>query len=224
MDSRQEQLLNLVVETYRDTAEPVGSRSLISDAGLDWSEATVRNELRALEEQGYLMHPHTSAGRVPTELGYRYYLEHFDFSKAKISKNDIEALEAALTSGDKAKSLAKALVEISGQTVIMAFTLNKIYYTGLSNLFSQPEFKELNLVADVSRMFDHCDECLAGFFDKVSNEPKYFVGTEHPFGQILSVVAFRFGNDAENLIALMGPMRMDYKKNWGLINKIKELI
>ena len=66
METRQQQLLNLVIENHIATAEPVGSKFLVSEGNLDWSEATVRNELRILEEEGYLTHPHTSAGRIPT--------------------------------------------------------------------------------------------------------------------------------------------------------------
>ena len=73
---RQRLMLSLVVREYTQTAMPVGSKSLVSQYGLDISSATVRNELARLEELGLLDHPHTSAGRVPTEKGYRYFVEH----------------------------------------------------------------------------------------------------------------------------------------------------
>jgi len=71
---RQEQILANVVKEYVETAQPVGSETL-RKRGLGVSSATIRNELAALEEAGYLTHPHTSAGRVPTEKGYRYFVE-----------------------------------------------------------------------------------------------------------------------------------------------------
>lgn len=233
MDSRQEKLLNLVIETHIETAEPVGSRFLVSDAGLSWGEATVRNELRALEEAGYLTHPHTSAGRVPTEKGYRYFVDHADFSKAKISKKDMAALQrSAKAEKDEEmaqKNVARALSEITEETVLVAFSPNKIYYTGISNLFSKPEIVELNLAADISAMFDRCEDCLEEFFDEVENEPacrqgrpKFFIGDEHPFGELLSVGVFRFGR--ESMFMLLGPQRMNYKKNWAILNKVKEEI
>jgi len=224
MEKRQEILLKLVVENYINTAEPVGSRFLLSDSGLDCGEATVRNELRFLEEEGYLTHPHTSAGRIPTEKGYRFYLSQINLDKVNVSKKDEVFLQSAIgnTVGDeKIKNLAKGLSELSDAAVLVAFDLNRIYYTGLSNLFRQPEFRELNLVMDVSAVFDRCEECLEGFYDKVEDVPGLFLGNDHPFGTALSVVSCRQGN---GLIALMGPIRMDYKKNFGLINKVKELI
>ncbi len=75
LSARQELLLASVVETYVATGTPVGSKALVERAGLDVSSSTVRNELAVLEEQGLLMHPHTSAGRVPTEAGYRFFVD-----------------------------------------------------------------------------------------------------------------------------------------------------
>src|ERR687883_591484 len=70
---RQREILRRVVEEYVSTGQPVGSKTLVERAGLDVSSSTVRNELADLEALGLLTHPHTSAGRVPTESGYRFY-------------------------------------------------------------------------------------------------------------------------------------------------------
>ena len=114
------------------------------------------------------------------------------------------------------------MVELSNETVVIAFSPENIYYTGLSNLFNKPEFTELSLVAGISEMFDNCEESLEGFFEKVDNNPQYFIGHEHPFGEMLSVVSMRFGKDG--LVALLGPQRMDYKYNFDLMKKLLELI
>lgn len=75
LGDRQRELLRAVIREYIATAEPVASAALVRRYGLGVSSATVRNELAALEEAGLLTHPHTSAGRVPTDLGYRYFIE-----------------------------------------------------------------------------------------------------------------------------------------------------
>lgn len=75
LSQRQELILGLVVDAYLDTGRPVGSKAIVESAELSWGPSTVRAELAALEEAGYLTHPHTSAGRVPTDLGYRRYVE-----------------------------------------------------------------------------------------------------------------------------------------------------
>jgi heat-inducible transcriptional repressor len=75
LSERQRQILRLVVEEYVATGQPVGSKSLVQRAGLSVSSSTVRSVLAELESRGFLTHPHTSAGRVPTERGYRYYVD-----------------------------------------------------------------------------------------------------------------------------------------------------
>ncbi len=76
LSERQEEILDFVVREYIDTATPVSSRAIVERQGLGISSATVRNEMVRLQEQGYLTHPHTSAGRVPTVRGYRYFVEY----------------------------------------------------------------------------------------------------------------------------------------------------
>jgi heat-inducible transcriptional repressor len=76
LTARQEMILELIIREFVATAEPVGSKRLVEVYGLDVSPATVRNEMKRLEQLGYLTHPHTSAGRVPTHHGYRYFVQH----------------------------------------------------------------------------------------------------------------------------------------------------
>ena len=75
LDERKASVLRAIVEQYVETAQPVGSQTVTSTAGLGVSAATVRNEMSVLEREGYITQPHTSAGRVPTDRGYRYYVD-----------------------------------------------------------------------------------------------------------------------------------------------------
>ena len=75
LDERKAAILSAVVREYIETAQPVGSGRVASAPGIDVSPATVRNELAALEEAGYLIQPHTSAGRIPTDRGYRFFVD-----------------------------------------------------------------------------------------------------------------------------------------------------
>lgn len=72
---RQELILRAIIEAYLESGKPVGSKALASGSGVEWGPSTVRSELAALEDAGYLTHPHTSAGRVPTDAGYRAYVD-----------------------------------------------------------------------------------------------------------------------------------------------------
>src|SRR5687767_4804667 len=75
LSERQQDILRAVVASYLESGSPVSSKAIAGADGLDWSPSTVRNELSALENEGYLTHPHTSAGRVPTDAGYRLYAD-----------------------------------------------------------------------------------------------------------------------------------------------------
>jgi heat-inducible transcriptional repressor len=76
MTSRRQAVLGLVIRSYVERGQPVGSKAFVEGYGLDISPATIRNEMAALEALGFLTHPHTSAGRMPTEHGYRYFVQH----------------------------------------------------------------------------------------------------------------------------------------------------
>ena len=74
LDQRKLKILNAIIQTYQETGEPVGSRTISKFTDLNLSSATIRNEMADLEEMGLIVQPHTSAGRIPTDLGYRYYV------------------------------------------------------------------------------------------------------------------------------------------------------
>ena len=223
MDPRKEQLLQLVVENYIDTAEPVGSKFLSENNGLQVSGATIRNELRVLEEEGFLTHPHTSAGRIPTEAGYKFYVENIMKPKAintKI-KDTMDSLFHASEESRKVKEIGKFVAEQGNNAVIIAINQDHIYYTGISNLFSQPEFRDFAHVAHVSNIFDQCEERIGDLYNLVDENTTILIGSNNPFGSACSLVVTRTKDGG--LFALMGPIRMDYNKTFGLINHIQTL-
>src|SRR3989338_8279531 len=223
METRQAQILKLVIEEYTRTAEPIGSGQIEAMGVLDVSAPTIRNELRELEETGYLTHPHTSAGRIPTEMGYEYYLTHL-VEKSLPSKRlqeEIVELHALGDGEQRMKDIAKFIAELAGGAVIIAFDPHRIYYTGISYLFSAPEFQNVAHTIKVSSLFDHCEQHIQEFFDGMNeNQLRVFVGGRNPMGSVCSTVAFRSG---ENIFALVGPMRMNYSKNIALLEFIQNL-
>lgn len=221
MENRQKKILQLVVESFVKSAEPVGSRFLAEKSSLGVKEATIRNELRAMEEDGYLTHPHTSAGRIPTQDGYIYYVENImspgginEKIKNKIKKELRENKDLNL------KSLGKIVADISNLAVIIAFGRDDIYYTGLSNLFSQVEFREYGEVIRFSQIFDQVDAEIDNVFDLFGEHSSILVGNNNPFGADCSLVGRKIKNI---LFTIMGPIRMDYSKNAALLDYISEL-
>ena len=76
LDERKIKILDAIIRTYLETGEPVGSRTISKYTDLNLSSATIRNEMSDLEELGYIIQPHTSAGRIPSDMGYRFYVDH----------------------------------------------------------------------------------------------------------------------------------------------------
>lgn len=102
LSKRERKILEAVIQTYVQTAEPAGSRTLSRRFGLGVSPATIRNTMSELEEKGFLFHPHTSAGRVPTNKAYRAYVDSLLSSPPKIASVEHERLAEVLSGGDSA--------------------------------------------------------------------------------------------------------------------------
>ena len=196
MTERQKQLLQLITEYYIETAEPVGSQMLVESNILDVSGATVRNDMRALEEAGFLTHPHTSAGRVPTPMGYEFYSEHI-MNKPEVHKELSDLCTDIASRADNEhhalKQSAKEIAEIANTAVIMSLGEQSVYYTGLSLLFAQPEFVDRSMSLNVSAMFDRCEQILPEIFEKVNEEPTIFIGKNNPLGDMCGTVVGKIG-------------------------------
>ena len=106
LDERKVKILNAVIQTYLDTGEPVGSRTISKGLDLNLSSATIRNEMSDLEEDGYIVQPHTSAGRIPTDKGYRFYVNHL-LEEKDAEINDIKDLMI-----EKTEKMEKVLQQV----------------------------------------------------------------------------------------------------------------
>lgn len=216
-------ILHTLIKEYIKTAQPVSSGVLVEKYKLDISPATARNELMELEDEGYIFQPHTSAGRVPTELAYE--LELKALKKVKdLKEAEIKILEATFQNNEASfKQTAKAIAELSKGAVFWAFHKNDLYYTGLSNLFSQPEFNRVDMVCDISSIIDRMEDIIDEFFEDLDNGEQVLIGSKNPFGNFLSTVLIKYKNNKQSgLFGILGPMRMDYGRNLALINFIKK--
>ena len=123
LDDRKKRVLQAIVEEYINTAEPVSSNALTKNYGLDYSSATIRNEMADLEKKGYLDKTHTSSGRIPSEKGYRYYVDEL-LKDDNISREEIKYIS------DK---LETKVNEIEDLTKIAANTISEVtHYTTVS--------------------------------------------------------------------------------------------
>ena len=224
METRKQKLLNHIIRAHIKTAGPVGSGLITKKYMKDVSSPTVRNEMQELEKQGLITHPHTSAGRIPTEQGYRDYIENLD-AKDLSDKNRKEIDEAHALSKDafeKIKQVAKTAADLSEMAVVVAFSRNDVYYTGLSNLFAKPEFSEQNLVVNMSQVIDHLDEVMSSLSDILDDEVSVLLGADNPFSDDCGSVLSKSKDGV--VFGVLGPMRMDYEKTIGLVKYISKLI
>jgi heat-inducible transcriptional repressor len=203
---------------------PVSSSLLVERHGLDISSATVRNEMAELELAGYIMQPHTSSGRIPTEQAYLWFVENL--APKKISSTTAQKLSVPQIWDEQSlKGLAKSLAEISGLAVFCAFHRHNLYYTGISNLLSQPEFGQTKLVYDMSVVIDRLDEIINEAFDEFVDGPRISIGQDCLFGSFTASVCSKYRlKDNVGVLGIIGPLRQDYEKNWQLINHVYEQI
>jgi len=231
LSERQNKLLNIIIREHIKNAHPVGSTAVVDKYGLDLSPATIRNEMKELEEKGYIFQPHTSAGRVPTEKGWKYYLEYF-LDEREISETQRRELTEAFAINSeepeaKIKNLAKKLAKISRETVIVAFNPDYVYYTGLSNLFRQPEFSEYELICRLSEVIDHLDEVVSYLFREIETDDfRVMIGQENPFGEDCAAIVTKYldKNGQAGIFSILGPLRMSYEKNLALLKHSYSLI
>lgn len=228
LNDRQLQILGAIIQEYVATAEPVASKVIVDKYGFDISPATVRNDMAFLEEAGLLRQPHTSAGRVPTEDGYRLFLERFVRSKdtGRVSQPLRKSLEGYTQPQDQMRQLAKSLSELTGQAALMAVDSTWNYYTGLSQLMENPEFANVAVLKEFSKAVDRMDEVMVDVFADTSKEMNVWLGDENPFGHDLAtlLVRYRLPGGQIGIIGLIGPQRMDYERNMQLLEQAKDLL
>ncbi len=227
---RQEALLGTIINQYVMTAKPVSSGQLVDQPGLDVSPATVRNDMAALTEAGMLQQPHTSAGRVPTESAWRWYLDR-DLPDRPLPKTQQTALKQLIDQygahpDELLRHLAKAMAEMAEESVLVAFDKNDTFYTGVSNLFQHPEFEHIDLMQNLTQVIDHLDDVVGRIYPKVGQDVTVWIGKENPFSAICGTIIarYRLRSKREGLFGIIGPMRQDYPNNVALVRFTQSLL
>jgi heat-inducible transcriptional repressor len=226
MTERQREILAAIIEQHAEIAAPIGSVMLAKLFGV--SSATIRSEMVKLEEMGFIEQPHTSAGRVPTDAGYRYYVNslneaHANETQPLLIDRSTKAIEARVnTHGDRAdraiRSAVDSLVELT-QNLGIATIGDELYMSGIGNLFSQPEFLQGNHTQAVARLLDNLEPWLR---EAAPNEPlNVYIGSENPIGKssgaTLIISRFRSPYSDHSYIGVIGPTRQSYAKVMRLV-------
>lgn len=228
MNERQAKILQAIVEQYAEVAAPVGS-SLLAKA-FDISSATIRAEMAGLERAGFITQPHTSAGRIPTDKGYRFYVNQIAETKTTPKEHRAEqALTARVQSAglpeQTIRSAVDTLVELT-HNLGLATIGPQLYMSGLSNLFGQPEFMHPGQVQEVARLLDNLEPWL---YEVAPNEPlSVYIGRENPIGRSagasLIISRFRSPFSDNSYIGVLGPTRQSYRDVMSLVGRAGEAL
>jgi len=233
LSSRQQEVLSAVVEEYVRTANPVSSNELISHYGFPFSSATLRSEMAKLEELEYLYQPHISAGRIPTDKGYRFFVNNEIKKRPKefnIHDLEEELIKLQVKQKRMTRTLAKMLSVFSHNLAITGLIQEKEFFeSGMNKLINQPDFKSLDEVAKIVEILDYLDENIDNLVDKLETDKvETFIGDESDFtksGDCAIVISqCNFPQGGKGIIAILGPKRMEYHKNISLIKHVTNFL
>jgi heat-inducible transcriptional repressor len=235
MENRQELILGSVVKEYVDSAVPVSSLLLAKKYNFNLSPATIRAEMLELESEKYLYQPHISAGRIPTDKGFRYFVDVLmpegDLSIKEQKSLQVEIIKLKAQNKMLVRTAAKLLSVMSENFAVSGIINSEDFFkSGMQRLFSQPEFNNLDSICKIAKVIDYLDENIDELSKelKSKSEIKVYIGKENPIngadecGMIVSKCGFK--NGEEGILAIIGPKRMKYSHNVSLIDYLKKLL
>lgn len=237
MTERQEKILKAIIQEYINAAQPVSSETLVSHYNLNVSPATARNEMKELEKRGYLYQPHTSAGRIPTEKAYHFYIKNLQETNKNLKTKKKRKNLSGLASFAKEKDLSEFLKEVtqflaeeSDNLALGAIKgLKEIHYAGLYNLFKEPEFRDAEILTSIVKIVEQIDRYIENVFRIIPfQETRIFVGRQNPLTRFketsLIATTCRLPRRRHGILAILGPTRMHYELNIDLLNQVKNYI
>lgn len=231
LSPRQQSILNRTIETHIETAQPVGSQHITSiywdRYKSSYSPATVRSEMGLLEELGYLTHPHTSAGRVPTDLGYRYYVDHtLEENNAEQESLSFEkGFSDPESSADRDSFLEQAVRELSASCNEMSLISLvgkhrcRLFVQGSSRMLEKPEFQDARSARPIFEILEEKKVWAQWLLRRTASDHTVSVtiGRENETEafQHCGVVSSQYHLESANLcvsVVVLGPRRMRYAK------------
>src|SRR5271154_1378291 len=222
MTERQQKVLSAIVDQYAEVASPGGSNLMAKLFSV--SSATIRAEMAELERLGFITQPHTSAGRIPTDKGYRFYVNVINDNATPLLPEG--RAERALASRVQQAGAPERMIRNAVDTLVelthnlgLATIGNQLYISGLSNLFGQPEFVGSSQAQQVARLLDNLEPWLR---EAAPNKPlSVYIGQENPIGRTagcsLIISRFRSPFSDRSYIGTLGPTRQSYKGVMSLV-------
>ena len=209
-------LLDTVIESYLTKGEPVWSKFLNSLEAVDYAPSTLRKYLNILEKQGMVYQPYNSSGRIPTLQGLSAYVE----STLAQSPQDID-LNLNSTRAEL-KSFVEALGEVTDGVVVGFIRNYEYYYLGINNLLRDDMIDEYSATRTIIRFIE--EKKIVPFIDKkiLKNGEVYYTFVNDQDTLISCVYVKISLNDYDMVLSIVGPLRVDYKKNITILKKVLE--
>jgi transcriptional regulator of heat shock response len=231
---RKDIVLGFVIEQYIKNLIPVGSAFLAKECHLDWSSATIRNILAELEEEGYLTHPHTSAGRIPTQHGYRYYVDHLmheiqilEEEKKLIHYEYSQSVHELEKLIDKTSQIVSEMTHYTSIISVDGWG-NKIVCRGINYVVGSPEMQDIQKIKNLLQVLEEKERILHVLNRDLQHKIEIYIGQEIACKEIegcsLAVCGYRQKNGPSGRIAVLGPTSMDYERVVSTLGYITELI
>jgi len=227
---RQKEILGTIVKEYVSSAKPVSSELIEKKYKFKVCPATIRNEMQALTKKEYLMQPHTSAGRIPTDKGYRFWVDSFsekEIFEVPDSLKIKKELEQETDTFAFAKRLTELLADLTeGLVVVRLFESDFVFKEGWEDVMREPEFEDKDCLLNFAEFLKDFENDIEGL--KMDSGVKVFIGEENLFDkgdEFCAIVAHcQFPKKEQGIISIVGPKRMAYEKNINLINSLMKLL
>lgn len=234
LTDRQKALLKAIIEQYIENAEPVGSEIIERKFDLGVSPATIRNEMVKLNEAGFLKQPHTSAGRIPTSLGFRTYIQELMKEKqlpvsAEVSikekmwqgryQYDKLLQEAVRALAERCDMLGLAIDDINGQ----------VYWAGASRILDWPEFYDIDVARFVLSLFDEVPTLQQIIGSAVGPDPMHILfgedlGFEHLGSTGFVFTRYEVASGKGGVVGVIGPARMNFSLVLPYVKYVRDMI
>lgn len=233
LSQRQKSILDMVIRDYIESAKPVSSQYLESCYDFGVCPATIRNEMQKLTDLGYLLQPHTSAGRVPTDKGYRLFVDSVMEAETKLKTSiELEAAQAIEKEFEDlfrfANSLTQSLAQASSLLVLSYLRQEDILLKqGWEDLLHNPEFSEKEIVDSFIDYLSYLEDNVKHYCNKGESGLDIYIGQENclPKADEFAVITFLCQpiEKKEVVISIVGPKRMAYERNIALTNEVLKL-
>lgn len=232
--ARKDSILAITVGRYISTVAPVSSSFIVKEHLYGLSSATIRNILAELEHEGYLTHPHTSAGRIPTQKGYRYYVDNLmneiQLLEEETTRIKIEYKKQKLELEELFDNLSKSISETTNYTSMISVDGwdKKLFCRGTSYIVRSLDYTDIQKIEEILAALDEKERLLEIINRHLEKRIDIFIGNEMACAQMnscsLVISEYKTKKGPSGRIAVLGPTRMNYERVVSAIDYFSSLI